>query len=187
MSYVNYIYKEKRNQKEWIIGKGITRSLNAFLIRLKHKRKLLNQNTPLIRLLILCNSCCIKLEWDSKPNQDYILSVRNINKISTSLVLYILFKEVEAIVSSRKIIIEGVTINVIKTLGINSKQKERPLLNKPQLILKTQQTRRSAYLWTFKHPFLLLIIQLRIFLRSSSLINYEYLLFKYSHFIIESH
>ena len=84
-----------------------------------------------MRLLILYDSCCIKLEWDGKPDQDHILSVGNINKISISLVLYISFEEVEAIVSSRKIIIEGVAMNVIKTLGIDGEWKERPLLNKP--------------------------------------------------------
>ena len=72
-----------------------------------------------MRLLILCDSCCIKLEWDGKPDQDHILSVGNINKISASLVLCISFEEVEAIVSSRKIIIKGVAINIIKILDIN--------------------------------------------------------------------
>ena len=131
MSCVNCIYEEKRNWKGWIIGKGITGSLNAFLTRLKYKRKLLNWNTSLMRLLILCDSCYIKLEWDGKPDQDHILNIGNINKISVSLVLYILFEEVEVIVSSRKIIMEGVTMNVIKTLGIDGEWKERSLLNKP--------------------------------------------------------
>jgi hypothetical protein len=131
VSCVNCTYEEKRNWKGWIIGKGITGSLNAFLTRLKHKRKLLNWNTPLMRLLVLCDSCCIKLEWDGKPDQDHILSVGNINKISASLVLCISFEEVEAIVSSRQIIMEGVAMNAIKTLGIDGEWKERPLLNKP--------------------------------------------------------
>ena len=42
ISCVNCEFEEKRDWQGWIIGKGITRSLNAFLIRLKYKRKLLN-------------------------------------------------------------------------------------------------------------------------------------------------
>jgi len=72
-----------------------------------------------MRLLTLCESCCIELDWDSKPDQDHILSVRNIKKISKSLVLCLSHKEVEEVVASREIIIEGVAMNAIKTVGID--------------------------------------------------------------------
>jgi len=62
VSCVSCEFEEKGDWQGWIIGKGITGSLNAFLTRLKHKRKLLNWNTPLIRLLILYNNYYIKLE-----------------------------------------------------------------------------------------------------------------------------
>jgi len=80
-------FEEKRDWQGWIIGKGITGSLNSFLTRFKHKSKLLKGNTPLMRLLTLCDHCCIELDWDGKPDQDHILSVGNIKKIPESLVL----------------------------------------------------------------------------------------------------
>jgi hypothetical protein len=131
VSCVNCKFEVKRDWQGWIIGKGITGSLNAFLTRLKNKSKLLNRNTPLMRLLTLCGSCCIELDWDGKPDQDHILSVGNINEISASLVLSLSYKEVEAVVSSREIIMEGVAMNAIKTVGIHGEWKEWPLLNKP--------------------------------------------------------
>jgi hypothetical protein len=69
------------------------------------------------------------LNWDGKPDQDHILSIRSINKISASLVLKLLYKEVKAVVSSKAIIIKGVAINTIKTIGIGSKWKVWFLLN----------------------------------------------------------
>jgi hypothetical protein len=127
VSCVNCEFEEKRDWQGWIIGKGITGSLNALLTRVKHKSKLLKGNTPLMRLLTLCDSCCIELDWDGKP----VLSIGNIKKISKSLVLCLSHKEVEEVVASREIIMEGVTINAIKTVGIDGEWKEWSLLNKP--------------------------------------------------------
>jgi hypothetical protein len=80
VSCVNYDFKEKRDWQGWIIGKRITGSLNAFLKRIKYKNKLLKRNTPLIWLLTICNNYYIKLDWDSNPDQDHILSVRRLYK-----------------------------------------------------------------------------------------------------------
>lgn len=129
VSCVNCDFKENRDWRGWIIGKGITGSLSAFLTRIKHKNKLLNRNTPLIRLLTICDNCCIKLDWEGKPNQDHILSIGSINKISASLVLGLSYKEVEIIASSKRIIMEGVLMNAIKTVGIDGEWKEWFLLN----------------------------------------------------------
>jgi hypothetical protein len=130
ISCVNCEFEEKRDWQGWIIGKGITGSLNAFLTRVKHKSELLKRNTPLMRLLTLCDSCCIELDWDGKPDQDQILSVGNIKKISESLVLCLSYKEVEEVAASRKIIMEEVAMNMnaIKTVGINGEWKEWSLL-----------------------------------------------------------
>jgi hypothetical protein len=131
VSCVNCDFKESRNWQGWIIGKGITGSLNAFLTRIKHKNKLLKRNTPLMRLLTICDSCCIELDWNGSPDQDHILSFGSINKISASLVLGLSYKEVEMVASSKGIIMEGVAMNTIKTVGIDGEWKGWFLLNKP--------------------------------------------------------
>jgi hypothetical protein len=130
VSCVNCNFKENRDWQGWIIGKGITGSLNAFLTRIKHKN-LLKRNTPLMRLLTICDNCCIELDWDGKPDQDHILSIGSINNISASLVLCLSYKEVEMIASSKGIIMEGLAMNTIKTVGTDGKSKGWPLLNKP--------------------------------------------------------
>ncbi|KAH6664595.1 hypothetical protein B0J14DRAFT_569575 [Halenospora varia] len=119
VSCVNCYFEKNRDWQGWIIGKGITRSLNAFLTRIKHKNKLLKGNMPLMRLLTICDNCCIKLDWVGKPDQDHIRGVGSINKISASLVLGLSYKEVEMVASSKGIIMEGVAMNTIKTVGID--------------------------------------------------------------------
>jgi hypothetical protein len=130
VSCVTCDFEENRDWQGWIIGKGITGSLNAFLTRIKHKN-LLKRNTPLMRLLTICDSCCIELDWEGKPDQYHILSVGSINNISASLVLCLSYKEIEIVASSEGIIMEGVAMNTIKTVGIDGKLKGWPLLNKP--------------------------------------------------------
>ncbi|KAH8674365.1 hypothetical protein BGZ60DRAFT_403707 [Tricladium varicosporioides] len=130
VSCVNCYFKENRDWQGWILGKGITGSLNAFLTRIRHSR-LLKGNTLLMRLLTVCDNCCIELDWGGRPNQDQILGAGSINKISASLVLALSHKEVEIVASSKGIIMEGVAMNNIKTVGIDGEWKEWPLLNKP--------------------------------------------------------
>ena len=129
ISCVNCNFGENRDWRGWIIGKGITGSLGAFLTRMKHKNKLLNRNTLLMRLLTIYDNCCIELEWNGKPDQDHILSVGSISKMSASLVLGLSYKEVEIVASSKGIIMEGVLMNAVKTVGIDGESKEWFLLN----------------------------------------------------------
>jgi hypothetical protein len=131
VSCVNCDSEEERDWQGQIIGNGITGSLNAFFTRIRHKNKLLKRDTPLMKLLTICDTCCTELNWDGKPNRDHILSVGNINKILASLVLGISYKEVEAVVSSKAIIMEGVAMSAIKTVGIDGVLKVWFLLNKP--------------------------------------------------------
>jgi hypothetical protein len=77
----------------------------------------------LIRLLTVCIKCCTKLDLYYKVNQiDYIFGFQNSNIRPRDIVLRILYKEIEKIVFSKVIIIEGVLLNTgtIKTVGINS-------------------------------------------------------------------
>jgi hypothetical protein len=136
VSCVNCDFEEKRDWQGRIIGKGITGSLSAFLARMKHKNKLLKRNTPLVRLLTTCDNCCIELGWDGKPDQDHILNVGSINKISASLVLSLSYKEVEEVVSSKSIIMEGPIMNAIKTVGIDDQEKVWDLLNGAKPLFK---------------------------------------------------
>jgi len=79
---------------------------------------------PLIRLLTLYIECYIKLGLYYKVNQiDQIFGFRDNNKRLRGIVLRISYKEVEEIVSSKVIVIEGVLLNAstIKTVGVNSK------------------------------------------------------------------
>jgi hypothetical protein len=112
-------FEEKRDWQGCIIGKGITGTLSAFLTRIRHKNRLRKRNMPLMRLLTLCGNCCIELDWDGKPDQDHILNVGSINKISASLVLSLSHKEVEEVFSSKSIIMEGPLMNAFKTVGID--------------------------------------------------------------------
>jgi hypothetical protein len=90
----------------------------------------------LIDLLTVCDGCCIKLDWDSKPNRDHILSVKDVKKISASLVLSLSYKEVGQVISSQAIVIEGQLINTIKTISMDGQEKEWFLLNKLKSILE---------------------------------------------------
>jgi hypothetical protein len=128
VSCINCDFEEKRDWQGRIIGKGITGSLNALLKRIKYKNKLLKRNTPLMRLLTICDNCCIELDWDGKPDQDHILSVGRLHKISASLVLRLSYKEIEEVISSKSIIMGALLMNAIKTVGINGQEKEWNLL-----------------------------------------------------------
>jgi hypothetical protein len=119
-----------------IISRGIHRSFNALFTRIKYKNKLLKRTRQLIDLLIVCDSYYIKLDWDSKPDRDYILSVKDVKKISVSLVLSLFYKEIRQVILSQAIVIERQLINTIKTISIDSQEKEWFLLNKLKLILK---------------------------------------------------
>lgn len=74
-----------------------------------------------MKLLILYNNYYIELNWNGKLNQDYILSIGNINKIFINLILFLLYKEIKAVISSKEIIIKGIIMNAIKTIEIYNK------------------------------------------------------------------
>ena len=114
----NYEF-EDRDWQGRIIGKGIHGSLNALLIRFKHKNKA--SKRPLMELLTICFECRRELD---NTNQ-----LKEINKkTSGSLILSLSDKEVETVVSSKAIIMEGPLMNVIKTIGIDGESKKWDML-----------------------------------------------------------
>lgn len=81
-----------------------------------------------MRLLTICVDCCTELDWDGRPDQNHILSVGRLHKISAKLVLSLSYKEIEEVISSVFIIMGSFLINSIKTVGIDGYVKEWDLL-----------------------------------------------------------
>lgn len=128
VSCVNCDFEEKREWQGWVIGKGVIGSLNAFIKRIKHNDKLLKRKTSLMKLLTVCDDCCVELDWHGKPDQDHILSVGKLHKMPASLVLSLSYKEIEKVISSKAIIVGGLLTNTIKTVSIDGREKEWDLL-----------------------------------------------------------
>jgi hypothetical protein len=82
---------------------------------------------PLIRLLTVCIECYTKLDLYYKVDQiDQVFGFRGSIERSGGMVLRIIYKEIEEIVSSKVIVIEGVLLNagIIKTVGIDGKWRK---------------------------------------------------------------
>lgn len=115
--------------RDWqgrIVGKGIHGSLNALLTKIKHKNKLSKKDTPLMGLLTICIECCEGLGLH-EDDLGQIPSSKD-SKPLGSMVLSLSYKEVEEVVSSKVIIMEGMLMNTIKTVGVDAKEKKWPLL-----------------------------------------------------------
>jgi hypothetical protein len=123
------------DEREWqgrVIGKGLHGSLSAFLTRVEHKYRLFMDHKPLIRLLTVCIKCCAKLELYHEVDQiDQIFSFRDNDEISRGMVIRISYKEIEQIISSRVIVMEGMLVNAgtIKTVGVDGKWRKWYLWN----------------------------------------------------------
>jgi hypothetical protein len=99
-------------------------SLSALLTRVNHKYRLFMDHGPLIRLLTLCIECCTELGLYHEVDQiDQIFGFRDNNERPGGMVLRISYKEVEEIVSSKVIVMEGVLLNAgtIKTVGVDGR------------------------------------------------------------------
>jgi hypothetical protein len=122
-------------ERDWqgrVIGRGLHGSLSAFLTRAKHKYRLFMDHEPLIRLLTVCIECCTKLDLYHEVDQiDQVFGFRDSNERSGGIVLRITYKEIEEIVSSKVIVMEGVLLNAgtIKTVGVDGKWRKWYLWN----------------------------------------------------------
>jgi hypothetical protein len=127
-------------ERDWqgrITGKGLHGSLNALCSRVKHKYMLSRSATPLLRLLTVCVECCTELELHYEVDQmDRIFGFRDRNGTLREMTLRVSYKEIEEIVSSQVIMMEGVLLNAdtIKTVGVDGKQRKWYLWNQRQQI-----------------------------------------------------
>jgi hypothetical protein len=129
------------DERDWqgrVIGRGLHGSLSALLTRVKHKYRLFMDHGPLIRLLTLCIECCTELGLYHEVDQiDQIFGFKDNNEIPGGMVLRISYKEVEEIVSSKVIVMEGLLLNAgtIKTVGVDGKWRMWYLWNQRRLTL----------------------------------------------------
>ncbi|KAH6667739.1 hypothetical protein B0J14DRAFT_567113 [Halenospora varia] len=123
---INCESKSALGKRDWqgrIIGKGLHGSLNALCTRIKHKYK----SAPLMRLLTVCIDCCAELELYHEADQiGQIFGFKDNNTTPGEMVLRISYKEIEEIVSSKVIIMEGwlLNANVIETVGVNGEWRK---------------------------------------------------------------
>jgi hypothetical protein len=113
-----------------IIGKGLHGSLNALCARIKYM--LFGSQAPLMRLLTVCAECCAKLEVYYEVDQvDRIFGFQDKNGTAGETVLRVSYKEIEEIVSSKVIVMEGVLLNAntIKTVSVDGKWRKWYLWN----------------------------------------------------------
>ena len=124
ISCVNCPYEDEAKWQGRIIGRGIHGSLNALLTRIKHKSRASKRHTPLMGLLTICVKCREDPDWYYDADQlDQI-----VGKTSGSLILGLLDEEVEEVISSKAIVMEGVLMNVVQTIGIDGQWNEWDML-----------------------------------------------------------
>ena len=121
---VNCEYPDERDWSGKIVGKGIHGCLNALFTRLKQN------NTPLIGLLTLCSERCEEgLSYaDYWARIEIILGSKHLSKNLGRMVLSLSSKEVEEVVFSKEIVMEGILMDSIETVGINGEQETWDLL-----------------------------------------------------------
>jgi hypothetical protein len=83
----------------------------------------LRRNTPLIRLLITCAKCRGELGWF---DADWFGQI--VKETPGSLILSLLDKEIEEVVFSKAIIMDGILMDIIKTVGKDGQWKEWHIL-----------------------------------------------------------
>jgi hypothetical protein len=116
----SYKFKEDRKWQGRIVGKGIHGSINVLLAMLKHKIKASQGRTPLMGVLTICDGYWGVLDFcDEADHMD-----RVVNRISGSLVLGLLDKEVKEVVSTKVIIMERMLMDAITTISIDGEWRE---------------------------------------------------------------
>jgi hypothetical protein len=112
----------KFDEREWeghIIGRGVHGFLNVLFLKIKRGNKLSKGRTPLMGLLTICAEC--SREGDCSDDADRLDQI--IKETPGHLILGLSDKEVEVVLSSKAIIMEGILMDAIKTVGVDGRCK----------------------------------------------------------------
>jgi hypothetical protein len=120
---VNCPFEEKRDWHGKIVGHGIHGFLNAFFTMIKYKNKATKMDSPLMVLIHTCAQCYHCYE-DQSGHNDALQVDRIIKTTPGGLILQLSYKAVEEVVGSRQIVMEGVLMNTVKTIGADGQEKE---------------------------------------------------------------
>ena len=107
------------------MGRGIHGFLNALLSKIKHKSQGSTTRKPFMGLLTICAECHKEPNWSYNTYRldQVIKRTRGIS------ILCLSDKEVEEAISSEVIIImEGILMDVIKTVGVDGRCKDWGIL-----------------------------------------------------------
>ena len=126
---------EERFGQARILGRRIRGSRNALIARVQKNRVLMG-HTTLMSLLTVCVECrAMDMDFEGN-NMGQIIIER-----PGSLILGVcLENEVVDIITSEVIIIEGIAMNAIKTVGLTGQWQAWYLLDKPRAIFKNYET-----------------------------------------------
>jgi hypothetical protein len=117
---VNCPFEEKRDWHGKIVGHGVHGFLNAFFAMIKYKNKATKMDSPLMVLIHTCAQC-----YEDQSEHNNALQVdRIIKTTSGGLILQLSHKAVEEVVGSREIVMEGILMNTVKTIGADGQEKE---------------------------------------------------------------
>jgi hypothetical protein len=111
-------------------GKGLRGSLNAYFTRIKYAY---TNSVPLITLYTACIECCEDMMLE---REDQIGLTYNYKRINQEMIIVLAYKEVEEMVSSKVIIMEGAFLNgnTIHTVGNDGKWRKWGLWNPGQIL-----------------------------------------------------
>lgn len=124
VSCINCLARQERYWQGTIIGKGIHGSLNALFTKIKHKGKVSEGHTALMEVLTKCVECS---EDHSSPFEVDQLE-RIVKETSGSLIFRLSDEEVEEVVSSKAIVMEGPIMNKVKIVSIDGQCQDRDML-----------------------------------------------------------
>jgi hypothetical protein len=115
-----------------IRGKGFHGSLNAYCTRIKYAY--LMDSVPLMTLYTVCINCCGEMGLERDPDIGLTYDYRHNKTRNQEIMIALGYKEVEEIVSSKVIILEGALFNAntVQTVGKDGQLGKWELWNPKQ-------------------------------------------------------